>query len=114
MADLLAHQTVVHRWATGHVSGGDPEAVPGKTHVLATRLGRVPTALEVDGQWTLRIHERVETEHGAITVDDGDAVFSGTALQMYLGLWNRGWDVVARGRRQLLTAWTLGHRVRWS
>lgn len=218
LADLLAHQTIVHRWATAHVSGGDPDAVPVKATLLAevpdllahyrdgvgpllealrsagpdvtamtflqdappaghfwarrqahettvhgvdalaARLGRVPNALEaaetgvtpevaldgldellcgfvtrgrskvvvdgpvtvhvrptdVDEQWTLRVDERVETEHGPITVDAGDAVFSGTALQLYLGLWNRGGEVVARGRRELLAAWTQGHRVRWS
>ncbi len=219
VADLLAHQTMVHRWATAHVSGGDPEAVPSKgatieaqpdllghyrdgvgplvealraagpdreamtflrdapppghfwarrqaheTTVhgvdgLAARLGRVPTALEVaasgltpelaldgldellcgfvtrgrskvvvdepvtvhvrptdvDEQWTMRVHERIETVHGPTSVDDGDAVLSGTAVQLYLGLWNRGDEVVARGRRRdLLEVWRASQRVRWS
>ncbi len=218
VADLLAHQAIVHRWATAHVGGGDPDAVPTQAYLpsdvpdllahhrdgvgtllaalrtagpdveamtflrdappaghfwarrqahdttvhgvdaLAARLGRAPTALEVAGtgvtsevaldgldellcgfvtrgrskvvvdaavtvhvrptdvdeQLTLRIHEQVGTEHGPVTVDAGDAVFSGTALQLYLGLWNRGDEVVARGCRALLTAWRRGHRVRRS
>jgi uncharacterized protein (TIGR03083 family) len=28
---LVAHQAMVHRWATAHVSGGDPSAVPQQT-----------------------------------------------------------------------------------
>lgn len=218
VADLLAHQTMVHRWATAHVSGGDPEAVPTKGAIvvaepdllshyrdgvgplldalrdagpdatamtflrdaptggrfwarrqahettvhgvdaLAARLGRVPTALEaaasgvtpdlahdgldellcgfvtrgrskvvvdapvtvhvrptdVDEQWTLQIGESIETVFGPTTVDLGDAIFSGTGVQLYLGLWNRGDEVVVRGRRDLLPAWRKGQRVRWS
>jgi uncharacterized protein (TIGR03083 family) len=30
---LLAHQTMVHRWAAAHVTGGDPEAVPNQTTI---------------------------------------------------------------------------------
>ncbi len=33
---LLAHQAMVHRWATAHVTGGDPEAVPSQTALLDT------------------------------------------------------------------------------
>lgn len=217
VADLLAHQTMVHRWATAHVGGGDPAAVPAQGRIIATqpdllghyregvgplvealraagpdaeamiflrdapagghfwarrqahettvhgvdalaaRLGRVPTALEaagsavtpelaldgldellcgfvtrgrsklvvdtaatvhvrptdVDEQWTMRVAERIETTPGATTVDEGDAIFSGTAVQLYLGLWNRGDEVVVRGRRELLEGWRTGQRVRW-
>jgi uncharacterized protein (TIGR03083 family) len=218
VADLLAHQTMVHRWATAHVSGGDPDAVPSKgatiaaqpdllahyregvgpllaaleqagpdaeamtflrdappaghfwarrqlhettvhgVDALSARLGRVPTALEaaptgitpevaldgldellcgfvtrgrskvvvdgpvtvhvrptdVDEQWTMRIGDSITTEPGPTTVDVGDAIFSGTGVQLYLGLWNRGDEVVVRGRRELLDAWRRGQRVRWS
>ena len=33
---LLAHQTMVHRWATATVTGADPEAVPAQTEIVAT------------------------------------------------------------------------------
>lgn len=218
VADLLAHQTMVHRWATAHLTGADPEAVPSKgatiaarrdllghyregvgplvealeragpdasattflrdappgghfwarrqahettvhgVDALAARLGRYPTALEaaedgiapelaldgldellcgfvtrgrsklvvdgpvtvhvrptdVDEQWTMHVGQGIATVPGPTTVDQGDAIFSGTGVQLYLGLWNRGEEVVARGRRELLQAWRHGQRVRWS
>ena len=33
---LVAHQAMVHRWATAHVRGDDPEAVPNQTEVRDT------------------------------------------------------------------------------
>jgi uncharacterized protein (TIGR03083 family) len=30
---LVAHQAMVHRWATEHVTGGDPESVPNQTAI---------------------------------------------------------------------------------
>jgi uncharacterized protein (TIGR03083 family) len=33
---LLAHQTMVHRWATAHITGTDPEAVPNQTTIRET------------------------------------------------------------------------------
>lgn len=219
VADLLAHQTMVHRWAAAHVAGGDPEAVPSKRDLLASvpdlrahyrgglvllldalraapadlramtflrdapaprefwarrqahettvhavdsqsaALGRAPTALEaaaagitpevaldgldellcgfvtrgrsktvlatpatvhvrptdVDEEWTMQVADSITTTHRATTQDDGDAVLSGTGTQLYLGLWNRGDEVVGRGRgREVLAAWRKGQRVTWS
>jgi uncharacterized protein (TIGR03083 family) len=219
VADLLAHQTTVHRWAAAHLGAGDPDAVPSKSDLIASvpdlrahyregldllldalraappdleamtflrdapaprafwarrqahettvhavdaqaaRLGRAPTALEVaaegltpevaldgldelvcgfvtrgrskvvldapatvhvrptdvDEQWTLVVGDSITTTHGPVTTDDGDAVLSGTGTQLYLGLWNRGDEVVGRGRgREVLAAWRRGQRVRWS
>lgn len=34
VADLLAHQTVVHRWAAAHLAAGDPDAVPSEAALL--------------------------------------------------------------------------------
>lgn len=219
VADLLAHQTMVHRWAAAHLGAGDPDAVPSKTALLgsvpdlrghyreglgllldalraapadlramtflrdappprefwarrqahettvhavdaqAAALGRVPTALEVaaegltpevaldgldelvcgfvtrgrskvvldtpatvhvrptdvDEEWTLEVASAITTTHRPTTQDDGDAVLSGTGTQLYLGLWNRGDEVVGRGRgREVLAAWRDGQRVTWS
>lgn len=44
VAHLVAHQSMVHRWATAHVRGLDPDAVPGQT-VLRAR----PDLLEYYG-----------------------------------------------------------------
>ncbi len=32
--NLVAHQTMVHRWATAHIRGDDPDAVPGDAQIL--------------------------------------------------------------------------------
>lgn len=45
---------------------------------------------------------------------DTDTTFAGTAVQLYLGLWNRGADIIATGRPGVLTAWGERQRVRWS
>ncbi|MEN9643748.1 MAG: hypothetical protein RL238_417 [Actinomycetota bacterium] len=54
VAHLVAHQSMVHRWATAHVLGTDPDAVPGQTELRArpdlleyfnTGLGEVVAAL---------------------------------------------------------------------
>jgi uncharacterized protein (TIGR03083 family) len=38
---LLAHQTMVHRWATAHVRGEDPDALPNQT-AIRTDVGDLP------------------------------------------------------------------------
>lgn len=43
-----------------------------------------------------------------------DAVFSGTAAQLYLGLWNRGTEITSAGRTDVLDRWHQVQRVRWS
>jgi uncharacterized protein (TIGR03083 family) len=35
---LLAHQAMVHRWATAHITGGDAEAVPTQTALIETEV----------------------------------------------------------------------------
>ncbi len=226
VADLLAHQSMVHRWATAHLSGGDPEAVPDEAatraesdlpgyyregltallgalaaggpdrqaftflrdapapghfwarrqahettvhgvDALAARLGRPPLAAQTpisaefaldgidelvrgfmprgrsrirverpvtvlvrpsgaDVAWRVRIAERTETsvtsqspdarraaEAGG-DPDAPDAVFSGSPVQLYLGLWNRGEEVTARGDGELLARWHAQQQVSWS
>lgn len=215
VADLVAHQGMVHRWATANLVGGDApfedepavlasvgsrrladwfrEGVAGllttltevdpdvdapvllndagpprdfwarrQSHettmhaidALAALLGRTPSAEEaeiaaataVDGidelvcgfmtrerpslrspdgyvlavdpqdspcTWTLQIGPGpVVTERTARA--DAEATFSGTAAQLYLGLWNRGDEVSTSGRPGVLEAWRGQQRVRWS
>lgn len=63
--------------------------------------------------WTVRVSDGpVET-----TVDAGertDAVMSGSAVQLYLGLWNRSDEIKAEGRPDILTEWRSSVRVTWS
>jgi hypothetical protein len=46
--------------------------------------------------------------------DDPQATFSGTAAELYLGLWNRGSELLATGRPGVLEAWRDRQRIRWS
>jgi uncharacterized protein (TIGR03083 family) len=63
--------------------------------------------------WTLRAGP-----DGAVTerTDDGpaDVTFSGTATQLYLGLWNRGAEIGVDGDPALLERWRAVQRVRWA
>lgn len=45
--------------------------------------------------------------------DRVDATFSGTAAQLYLGLWNRGDELSVSGRPGVLDAWRGQQQVRW-
>jgi hypothetical protein len=40
-------------------------------------------------------------------------VFSGTAVQLYLGLWNRSDEFATAGRPDLVTEWRAQIRIRW-
>lgn len=54
--------------------------------------------------WTLRVSEGpVEASVGETA--DADAVLSGTAVQLYTGLWNRGNEVAVEGRADVLDQW---------
>jgi uncharacterized protein (TIGR03083 family) len=54
--------------------------------------------------WTVRIGESsVATTIG--TVADADARFTGSAAQLYVGLWNRGDEITVAGRDDLLPLW---------
>ena len=63
--------------------------------------------------WTVALHD------GPIVTTVGetapaDAVFSGTAAQVYLSLWNRADDLTATGPAGLLAQWRESIRIRWS
>ena len=63
--------------------------------------------------WTLRIGE------GPIVTTPGgtgrpEAVFSGTAVQLYLSLWNRADEITTNGRSDLVDQWRKQIRIRWS
>jgi uncharacterized protein (TIGR03083 family) len=63
--------------------------------------------------WTLRIGEGpIVTTPGA--TDRPEAEFSGTAVQLYLSVWNRADEITTDGRPDLLDQWRQQVRIRWS
>jgi uncharacterized protein (TIGR03083 family) len=63
--------------------------------------------------WTLRIGEGpIVTTAGA--TDPPEAELSGTAVRLYLSLWNRADEITADGRPDLLDQWRQQVRIRWS
>src|SRR5690606_23972858 len=69
-----------------------------------------PTDAEV--RWTVHVGDGPLV---TLTGQDGpvDTTLAGTAAQLYLGLWNRGTEVVETGRHPVLSRWDRV-RVRWS
>lgn len=63
--------------------------------------------------WSLRISEgpTVTTSGEA---ERPEAVFSGTAVQLYLSLWNRADEMTTEGRSDVVDQWRSQVRVRWS
>lgn len=214
---LLAHQTMVHRWATAHVRGSDPAAVPTQTDIrrtvadlsgyyvqglvelsdalrdapadlvamrflndapsprdfwarrqahettihmvdaLGASVGRVPRAVEAgiepllaadgidelvrgfftrgrcklydgveysvavvardaDRRWVLHVAPSltVGPDGGSDEEADVAATITGTAVEVYLTLWNRGAEAEITGRADVLERWRATQRVRWS
>jgi uncharacterized protein (TIGR03083 family) len=63
--------------------------------------------------WTLRISDGpILTTPGAI--QRPEIVVSGTAVQLYLSLWNRGDELTTNGRSDLIDQWRRQIRIRWS
>ncbi|MEH3156864.1 MAG: maleylpyruvate isomerase family mycothiol-dependent enzyme [Gordonia paraffinivorans] len=77
-----------------------------------TPLTVAVVADDVDASWTLSVTE------DALTVTPGavdgavDARWTGTAAQLYLGLWNRGEEITVDGDPDVLHRWRTRHRVR--
>ena len=62
--------------------------------------------------WTMAVAGgRITTERRR--VDNADATFAGTACQLYFGLWNRGKEIEAAGRPEVLDRWRAVQRIRW-
>jgi uncharacterized protein (TIGR03083 family) len=63
--------------------------------------------------WTLQISDGpILTTPGAI--ERPEVVFSGTAVQLYLSLWNRADEITTNGRSDLIDQWRKHIRIRWS
>jgi uncharacterized protein (TIGR03083 family) len=132
-----AHETTVHsvdavaarhqRWPAASEVDVDPElAADGVDELLMGFItrgkGRLHAAepcsvlvrtTDTGHAWTLRIGE------GPIVTTPGgtarpQAVLSGTAVQLYLSLWNRADEITVDGRADFLEQWRKEIRIRWT
>jgi uncharacterized protein (TIGR03083 family) len=133
-----AHETTIHsmdtvsamldRWPTAADVSIDPMlAADGIDELLTGFITRgkgdalsvtEPCTLLVSTEdigraWTLRIGDGpIVTTVGA--TENPDATFSGSAVQLYLSLWNRADEIRVTGPADLVTQWRSGIRIRWS
>jgi uncharacterized protein (TIGR03083 family) len=132
-----AHETTIHsvdaiaarcgRWPTASDVTIDPMlAADGIDELLMGFItrgkGRLHTAEpynllvradDTGHAWTLRISDGpILTTPGAI--ERPEVVFSGTAVQLYLSLWNRADELTTDGRSDLVDQWRKQIRIRWS
>ena len=92
---------------TGFVTRGKGRLHTAEPCTLLVRIADTGQA------WTLRISEGpLVTTPGA--TDAPDAVFTGSAVQLYLSLWNRADEIRVTGRPDLVEQWRSAIRVRWS
>jgi uncharacterized protein (TIGR03083 family) len=91
---------------TGFVPRGTDRLTAVEPYTLLVR------ADDTGDAWTLRISDGpVVTTREA--VDAPAAVFSGTAVGLYLSLWNRADDLTVTGRPDVLDGWRTNIRIRW-
>ncbi|MBE7162609.1 MAG: maleylpyruvate isomerase family mycothiol-dependent enzyme [Williamsia herbipolensis] len=77
-----------------------------------TPLTIAVVADDTDASWTLSVAEDALTVTPGHADVDVDARWTGTAAQLYLGLWNRGEEITVDGDPDLLHRWRSRHRVR--
>lgn len=70
---------------------------------------------DVDTAWTVRLStDPPVTTRGGLADSQADAVMTGTAASLYLGLTNRGDEIAVTGEPELLGVWRDKMRIRWS
>lgn len=74
-------------------------------------IGVAPS--DADAAWTLTVADERLTTTAGIAADLGTTL-TGTATQLYLGLWNRGDEIVATGDAAVVDRWHEHQRVSWS
>ena len=77
--------------------------MPAWRGILVPGPGRVRSA---------RTGHEILTTPGAI--ERPEVVLSGTAVQLYLSLWNRADELTTNGRSDLIDQWRKQIRIRWS
>jgi uncharacterized protein (TIGR03083 family) len=133
-----AHETTIHmvdalgatvgRWPTVAEAGlAPPLAVDGIDELLRGFFTRGASKLydgedytmavaptDADRRWVVHVAPRLTVEPGNGEGADPAATLTGTAVGLYLALWNRGEEVEAAGRRDVLGRWRETQRVGWS
>jgi uncharacterized protein (TIGR03083 family) len=69
-------------------------------------------AIDVDQRWQVAVSEQAPVVVRGAT-QPADAVITGTALETYLGLWNRTGELKSEGRHDVIEQWRNQVRVRW-
>jgi uncharacterized protein (TIGR03083 family) len=70
---------------------------------------------DADRRWVVRVAERLTVDpDDAPGTDDVAATVTGSAAEVYLGLWNRGDEFRVTGPAELLGRWRATQRVSWN
>ena len=69
-------------------------------------------AVDADQHWQVAVSDQPPLSVRGTTWSP-DAVITGTALELYLALWNRAEDLKAEGREDLVEQWRRQVRVLW-
>jgi uncharacterized protein (TIGR03083 family) len=72
-------------------------------------------ASDADRRWVVRVAERLTVDpDDAAGTDDIAARVTGSAAELYLGLWNRGEEFEVAGPAELLARWRANQRISWN
>jgi uncharacterized protein (TIGR03083 family) len=100
-------------------------AADGIDELLRGFLPRRKSKLRSQSSYVIEIHASGADQRWQVAVTDQpplsvrgatwppDAVITGTALELYLGLWNRAEDLKAEGREDVVEQWRRQVRVLW-
>jgi uncharacterized protein (TIGR03083 family) len=131
-----AHETTIHsidavsamlgRWPTAaEVSIAPAVAADGIDELLTGFVTRGKGSLHADGGYTLLVRAEDTGHAWTLRISDGpvlttvgqsgtpDAVFAGSAVQLYLSLWNRADEISITGRDDLVAQWRKAVRITW-
>ena len=132
-----AHETTIHsvdavsaalrRWPTAaDVDVAPAVAADGIDELLMGFITRGGGRLHAAEPYTVLVRTDDTGHAWTLRVSDGptmttpgetgrpEAVFSGTAVQLYLSLWNRADEITSDGRSDLADQWRRQIRIRWS
>jgi hypothetical protein len=100
-------------------------AADGIDELLRGFLPRRKSKLRSQSSYVIEIHPTGADQRWQVAVSDQpplsvrgatwspDAVITGSALELYLGLWNRTEDLKAEGREDVVEQWRRQVRVLW-
>jgi uncharacterized protein (TIGR03083 family) len=132
-----AHETTIHsvdaisarhaRWPTALDVHIDPAlAADGIDELLTGFITRGRGRLHSAEPYTVQVRTDDTGHAWTVRISDGpivttpgetkrpDVVFSGTAVQLYLSLWNRANEITTTGRDDIVDQWRSQIRIRWS